>query len=199
VCDSDWNGATSQFQTFLKCRRQVATRCDLKAIENPGDAKRGRIGTLGPALATVWSAATTTARDRKELIGTLIEEVIVKVERDKSAAHLTLRWKGGALTEIDLALPRKRPATVRTARCPLTERQLRHRRLPPPPPGSARPSNRAMRRFAVSFPRTTRREPPPGSFSKIAFPKLRFGPIVRMRVNVRRSRPRWRPPSLPRA
>jgi hypothetical protein len=76
--------------------------------------ERSRIGTLGPALATVWSAATTTARDRKELIGTLIEEVIVKVERDKSAAHLTLRWKGGALTEIDLALPRKRQATVRT-------------------------------------------------------------------------------------
>jgi predicted DNA-binding transcriptional regulator AlpA len=76
--------------------------------------ERNRIGTLGPALATVWSAATTTARDRKELIGTLIEEVIVKVERDKSAAHLILRWKGGALTEIDLALPRKRPATVRT-------------------------------------------------------------------------------------
>jgi len=47
-------------------------------------------------------------------LGTLIEEVIVNVERDKSAAHLTLRWKGGALTEIDLGLPRSRPATVRT-------------------------------------------------------------------------------------
>ena len=76
--------------------------------------ERSRIGTLGPDLATVWTAATTTPRDRKELLGTLIEEVIVKVERDKSAAHLTLRWKGGALTEIDLALPRKRQATVRT-------------------------------------------------------------------------------------
>jgi DNA invertase Pin-like site-specific DNA recombinase len=76
--------------------------------------ERSRIGTFGPDLATVWSAATTTPRDRKELLGTLIEEVIVKVERDKSAAHLTLRWKGGALTEIDLALPRSRPATIRT-------------------------------------------------------------------------------------
>jgi hypothetical protein len=76
--------------------------------------ERSRIGALGPDLATVWHAATTTPRDRKELIGTLMEEVIVKVERDKSAAHLTLRWKGGALTEIDLALPRKRQATVRT-------------------------------------------------------------------------------------
>ena len=76
--------------------------------------ERSRLGTLGPDLATVWTAATTTARDRKELLGTLIEEVIVKVERDKSAAHLTLRWKGGALTDIDLDLPRSRPATVRT-------------------------------------------------------------------------------------
>src|SRR5882724_5432869 len=45
---------------------------------------------------------------------TLIEEVIVKVERDKAAAHLTLRWRGGALDAIDLALPRSRPATIRT-------------------------------------------------------------------------------------
>jgi hypothetical protein len=52
--------------------------------------ERDRFGTLGPDLATVWTAATTTPRDRKELLGTLIEEVIVKVERDKSAAHLTL-------------------------------------------------------------------------------------------------------------
>ena len=46
--------------------------------------------------------------------GRCIEEVIVKVERDKAAARLTLRWKGGALTEIDLALPHSRPATIRT-------------------------------------------------------------------------------------
>ena len=72
------------------------------------------MGTLGPDIAAVWSAGTTMPRDRKELLGTLIEEVIVKVERDKSAAHLTLRWKGGALTDIDLGLPRSRPATVRT-------------------------------------------------------------------------------------
>jgi transposase-like protein len=44
----------------------------------------------------------------------LIEEVILSVDRDKSAAHLTLRWKGGALTDLDAPLPRSRPATVRT-------------------------------------------------------------------------------------
>jgi DNA invertase Pin-like site-specific DNA recombinase len=76
--------------------------------------ERDRLGTLGPDLATVWAASTTTPRDRKELLGTLLEEVIVTVERDKSAAHLTLRWKGSTLTEIDLALSVKRQATVRT-------------------------------------------------------------------------------------
>jgi DNA invertase Pin-like site-specific DNA recombinase/predicted DNA-binding transcriptional regulator AlpA/uncharacterized protein YndB with AHSA1/START domain len=70
--------------------------------------------TLGPNLVDVWQAATTTPRDRKQLLRTLIEEVIVRVEREKAAAHLTLRWKGGALDEIDLALPRSRPATIRT-------------------------------------------------------------------------------------
>jgi DNA invertase Pin-like site-specific DNA recombinase len=77
--------------------------------------ERDRLLALGCDLATVWYAATTTPRDRKELLRALLEEVIVKVERDKAAAHLTLRWKGGALGEIDLALPRSRPATIRTA------------------------------------------------------------------------------------
>jgi DNA invertase Pin-like site-specific DNA recombinase len=76
--------------------------------------ERKRLLTLGVDLATVWYGATTAPRDRKELLRALLEEVIVKVERDKGAARLTLRWKGGALNEIDLALPRSRPATIRT-------------------------------------------------------------------------------------
>jgi hypothetical protein len=76
--------------------------------------ERERVLALGPDLTVVWHASTTTPRDRKELLRTLLEEVIIKVERDKAAARLTMRWKGGALNEIDLALPRSRPATVRT-------------------------------------------------------------------------------------
>ena len=76
--------------------------------------ERDRLLTLGPDLAAVWNAQTTTPRDRKELLRTLIEDVTITVDRDKAAAHLTLRWKGGALNEVDLTLPRSRPATVRT-------------------------------------------------------------------------------------
>jgi predicted DNA-binding transcriptional regulator AlpA len=76
--------------------------------------ERDRLLALGPDLISVWGASTTTPRDRKELLRTLLDEVIIRVDRDAFAADLTLRWKGGALTEIDLALPRSRPATIRT-------------------------------------------------------------------------------------
>jgi hypothetical protein len=74
--------------------------------------ERSRLLALGADLATVWHVATTMQRDRKEPLRALLEEVIVKIERDKATARLTRRWKGGALAEIDLALPRSRPATI---------------------------------------------------------------------------------------
>jgi len=79
-----------------------------------GQAERERLLALGADLAAVWDAPTTTARDRKELLRTLIEEVILSVDRDEKVAHLTLRWKGGAVSDLDVPLPRSRPATVRT-------------------------------------------------------------------------------------
>jgi hypothetical protein len=42
-----------------------------------------------------------------------LEEVILTVYRGKATAHVTLRWKGGALTELDVQLPRML-ATIRT-------------------------------------------------------------------------------------
>jgi DNA invertase Pin-like site-specific DNA recombinase/predicted DNA-binding transcriptional regulator AlpA len=100
--------------TALEAARYELVRREQECPRVLSAGEKSRIATLGPDLAAVWNAPTTGPRDRKELIGTLIEEVILKVERDKSAAHITIRWKGGALTDIDLALPVKRQATVRT-------------------------------------------------------------------------------------
>ena len=75
---------------------------------------RAAVLALGKDLNAVWSAPTTTDRDRKELLRTLLEEVVLTVEREKFNAHLTLRWRGGLLSELDVPLPRSRPATVRT-------------------------------------------------------------------------------------
>jgi DNA invertase Pin-like site-specific DNA recombinase len=76
--------------------------------------QRERIHALGADLRQVWTAPTTTDRDRKELLRTLLEEVIIAVPRAESRAHLTLRWRGGMLTTLDLALPRSNPRRIRT-------------------------------------------------------------------------------------
>ena len=73
-----------------------AAKAELSRREEPrppalSQDERGRLLALGADLAAVWHAATTTPRDRKELMRTLLEEVIVKVERDKATARLTLR------------------------------------------------------------------------------------------------------------
>jgi predicted DNA-binding transcriptional regulator AlpA len=73
-----------------------------------------RIQMLGSDLRQVWTATTTTDRDRKELLRTLLEEVIFDLKRAEGMAHLTLRWRGGAMTLLDVPVPRFRPIGPRT-------------------------------------------------------------------------------------
>lgn len=76
--------------------------------------ERAQILALGDNVERVWLAPTTTDRDRKELLRSLIEEVIVDVQRADENAHLVLRWRGGLLSELDVHLPRSRPTPIRT-------------------------------------------------------------------------------------
>ncbi|MCA1677439.1 MAG: recombinase family protein [Actinobacteria bacterium] len=76
-------------------------------------AERKRLLALGTDLARVWSAPTTSDRDRKQLLRCLIEEVTLDVVREERRAAVTVRWQGGALTELAVALPRPQPA-IRT-------------------------------------------------------------------------------------
>jgi DNA invertase Pin-like site-specific DNA recombinase len=77
------------------------------------EAQREGILSLGIDVERVWSAPTTTDRDRKELLRTVLEEVIIAVERDEGRAHLALRWRGGLITDVEVPLPPKK-APVRT-------------------------------------------------------------------------------------
>ena len=79
-----------------------------------GEEEKKKIFSLGSDLKKVWTAPTTTDRDRKELLRTLLEEVIVSVVRAERRGHLTLRWRGGTLTECDLSLPRMKPRGLHT-------------------------------------------------------------------------------------
>jgi hypothetical protein len=70
---------------------------------------------LGDDLDGVWSAPTTTDKDRKQLLRTLLEEVNISLHRDhtEGRANLVLRWRGGAITELSVPIKRK-PPKIRT-------------------------------------------------------------------------------------
>jgi DNA invertase Pin-like site-specific DNA recombinase len=76
--------------------------------------ERALIERLEHDLERVWTAPSTSDRDRKELLRTLLEEVIVQVDRPAAQAQLTMRWRGGALTELAVPLPRSTYQPLRT-------------------------------------------------------------------------------------
>jgi len=78
------------------------------------DAQREQIRALGTDLKRVWYAPTTTDRDRKELLRSLLEEVKIDVLPEESKAHLTLRWKTSAISELDVVWRVARQAPNRT-------------------------------------------------------------------------------------
>jgi hypothetical protein len=96
---------------------EVAQR-ELEAREHQrrralGQIDAERLHALGDDLRRVWAAPTTTDRDKKELLRALLEEVVLAVERDERRAHLTLRWRGGTITELHVNL-RASPPRIRT-------------------------------------------------------------------------------------
>ena len=108
--ETEWENHLQSLATAeseLRCREQT----QLRLI---GPEQLQRIQTLGSDLPQVWSAPATTDRDRKELLRTLLDEVLVDVKRIEGHAHLTLRWHGGAITTIDLDRPRLRLPGLRT-------------------------------------------------------------------------------------
>ena len=110
-------GLESEWEQRLRELEQAKAELARRERERPralSAEDRRRLLALGADLQTVWEAPTTTARDRKELLRTLLEEVIVTVFKAEQRARLTLRWRGGSLTDIDLDLPRQKPAIVRT-------------------------------------------------------------------------------------
>jgi hypothetical protein len=65
----------------------------------------------------VWDAPTTTDKDRKQVLRTLLDEVNITIRRDHDAGHadLVLRWKGGAMSELTIPVKRKPLSRLRTS------------------------------------------------------------------------------------
>jgi len=109
--EAEWESALRELKA---AEAELANREHSRPRRLSGE-ERDSILSLGQDLKGVWSAPSTNDRDRKELLRTLLEEVTLSVEREKSNAHLMLRWRGGLFSELDVPLPRSHPAPIRTA------------------------------------------------------------------------------------
>lgn len=108
--EAEWENRLRQ----LEAARAELTRREQQRPRALRAEERAAIRSLGGDLKSVWSAPTTTDRDRKELLRALLEEVIIAVQRDEFRAHLTMRWRGGAITQFDIPVPRFQPMGPRT-------------------------------------------------------------------------------------
>ncbi len=107
--EADWEAKLSALATAEAelARKEAARPAGL------GPDERKALLRMGADLAQVWQAPTTTDRDRKELLRSLLEEVVIDIDRQAGQARLTLHWLGGAISEVRVTLKRKQP-TIRT-------------------------------------------------------------------------------------
>jgi Recombinase len=105
--EGEWNTALQQLaDAEAELARRQTTR-----PKTLTPAERAAILALGDDLGQVWDAPTTTDKDRKQLLRTLIDEVNITARREDPGPHarLVLRWKGGAISELTVPLRRPQP------------------------------------------------------------------------------------------
>jgi DNA invertase Pin-like site-specific DNA recombinase len=110
-------GLETEWESRLRDLATAEAELRRREQQRPGTLDQeqlNRIQLLGSDIRQVWHATTTTDRDRKELLRTLLEEVILNLKRAEGRAHLTLRWRGGAITLLDVSVPRFKPMGPRT-------------------------------------------------------------------------------------
>jgi DNA invertase Pin-like site-specific DNA recombinase len=108
--EADWEAKLAAFaEAEAELARREATR-----PRSLTDDERAALAALGVDIERVWSAPSTTDRDRKELLGTLLDDVRVDVYKEQRRAELVLRWRGGATTELVVELRGAHQPTIRT-------------------------------------------------------------------------------------
>ena len=110
--ETEWNTA---LQALADAEAELARR-EAARPKTLTPQEKSTILALGDDLPAVWSAPTTTDKDRKQLLRSLLDEVNISVHRDHTDAHaeLVLRWKGGAITDLRVPIKRTPPNRLRT-------------------------------------------------------------------------------------
>jgi hypothetical protein len=97
-----------RWEEALSQKRQVEEeygRFQRQQPEELSSAQREAILRLAENLPHIWQAATTTAKDRQEIVRLLLDRVVVNVEGESDQVELTLHWAGGFTSHHRLVRP----------------------------------------------------------------------------------------------
>jgi excisionase family DNA binding protein len=98
-----WEQALSR----LESEQRKLTELEARQPEPLTPSERQALARLARDLPRLWAAATTTPRDRKELLRTLVCEVVLTVTEQPRRAEVELIWEGGAHTALQVPLIRR--------------------------------------------------------------------------------------------
>jgi DNA invertase Pin-like site-specific DNA recombinase len=75
--------------------------------------QKQQIMRLAEDFPRLWTAPTTTHRDRKRILRLLVRDVTVSRGPEPKTLRLHIRWQGGAIETLDVLLPPNRADAVR--------------------------------------------------------------------------------------
>lgn len=88
-----------QWEAKLAAQQQLEEAYHRFRQEHPrplSEAERTAIRQLAADIPALWSAATTTAADRQELLRQVVDRVVIAAAGKSEQVHVTIRWMGGA-------------------------------------------------------------------------------------------------------
>ena len=98
----------------LESERRKLAELESRRPEPLTPAERQALGRIAMDLPRLWAAETTTDRDRKELLRTLISEIVVTVTEVPRRAEVEICWEGGARTQLTVPLVHRGVESTRT-------------------------------------------------------------------------------------
>jgi len=96
-----WNGKLEEIEaTKQRLSTLDAQRHSLSAEDEI------KIRSLGDRFADVWQSTLCPPTLKKMIFRTVIEEIVVRADRDKNSLELVIHWKGGTHTQLTMERPR---------------------------------------------------------------------------------------------
>jgi DNA invertase Pin-like site-specific DNA recombinase len=104
-----WNDA---MQTLRDLEAELA-KFEQQTLRTVTAEQKRQILQLARDFPRLWSAATTTARDRKRMLRLLVRDITVAKGPEPKLLRLHIRWQGGETETLQVILPPNRADAIR--------------------------------------------------------------------------------------